>query len=154
METKICPDCGFEKSIEEFSFKNKASDTRQVYCNEHRRLRERIRYQRIKKNVIAKSIRRRIENTQAFGEWKRHLECVVCGEDNSVCIDFHHKDPKQKEYGISIMRGRGYKISRIILEISKCVVVCANCHRKIHNGDLTVTEEMCFKSDRQTQYPT
>jgi hypothetical protein len=62
--------------------------------------------------------------------------CCICGEKELCCLDFHHIDPKQKQFLISQVTNRTSKYSYedIVKEISKCVVVCSNCHRKIHSG--------------------
>ena len=58
--------------------------------------------------------------------------CIYCGETELVCLDFHHHDPKQKEFRLAEYHRKGIK--RILNEIAKCDVVCANCHRKLHAG--------------------
>jgi len=63
--------------------------------------------------------------------YKQSHPCVNCGESDPVCLDFHHRDPKTKRFGI----GRGGCARSIFLlkeEIAKCLVLCANCHRKHH----------------------
>lgn len=131
---KFCPDCGCNRPIEEFAFKNKAVGSRQAYCNEHRRERERNRYTRIRTTVIAKARVQSAKNRKAINDWKSQFSCVVCGEDEQCCIDFHHLDPSKKEMGINMMKNRGYSLSRVIEEAKKCTPVCSNCHRKIHAG--------------------
>ena len=57
--------------------------------------------------------------------------CIICGEKELVCLDFHHLDSSEKDFGI----GKQFHIkqfSKIEEEIKKCVVLCANCHRKVH----------------------
>lgn len=66
-------------------------------------------------------------------EYKSELKCQVCGENDIVCLDFHHNNPDEKEYNISHMVSRGYSKERIMKEINKCSVLCANCHRKLHS---------------------
>jgi len=56
--------------------------------------------------------------------------CVVCGEDDSSCLDFHHKDREQKDMAVSQMLGMNDQ--RLQDEIAKCIVLCSNCHRKGH----------------------
>lgn len=67
-------------------------------------------------------------------EWKReaNLACMACGEDDVACLDFHHRDPSQKEGGMYEVLKRGWGKERILQEIAKCDVLCANCHRKLH----------------------
>lgn len=54
--------------------------------------------------------------------------CVDCGESDPITLEFDHLDSSLKEHSISNMMGMS--IEKIKLEISKCEVVCANCHRK------------------------
>ncbi len=67
-----------------------------------------------------------------YEEIKKNLSCEKCGESDSVCLDFHHKDKETKNGNISDMI-KDFGNNEIILkEIKKCIVLCANCHRKIH----------------------
>ena len=64
-------------------------------------------------------------------EIKTKLFCVVCGENHIACLDFHHRDPNEKEQSIGRMI-RTHSKQRILDEIAKCDVLCSNCHRKHH----------------------
>lgn len=66
-----------------------------------------------------------------YEDYKSHLACEVCGETHISCLDFHHRNPKDKAFHIA----RSYHVKKIevlIEEIAKCRVLCANCHRKLH----------------------
>ncbi len=54
--------------------------------------------------------------------------CVDCGESDPVCLEFDHTDPSTKEFNI----GDSYSKAedKVLREIQKCEIVCANCHRK------------------------
>ena len=67
-----------------------------------------------------------------YRDYKSTLSCERCGESHPSCIQFHHKDPSEKEGQISAMAGKGVSIERIKTEIDKCEVLCANCHAKEH----------------------
>jgi hypothetical protein len=67
-----------------------------------------------------------------FKEYKKTLNCDRCPETDPVCLDFHHIDPSKKEIAISNAANSGWSIKRILKEISKCDILCANCHRKEH----------------------
>lgn len=68
-----------------------------------------------------------------FRELKSKLYCLNCGEDDAVVLDFHHRKSSEKEF--SICDGlRRYARQRIVDEIAKCDVLCANCHRRHHHG--------------------
>ena len=59
--------------------------------------------------------------------------CVRCAEDDPACLDFHHTDTDRKETTISSMISYGYSKERLLAEIEKCEILCANCHRKQHH---------------------
>ncbi len=60
--------------------------------------------------------------------------CTLCPEKEIVCLDFHHVNPKTKDKSLAVAARSGWSKKRILLEVSKCVVVCSNCHRKIEAG--------------------
>lgn len=57
-------------------------------------------------------------------------KCIDCGESDLPCLEFHHRDPKQKEFKINYLFNTGY--DKIEKEIVKCDLLCSNCHRKKH----------------------
>lgn len=66
-------------------------------------------------------------------------KCNLCGYNKSnSALEFHHIDPSQKSYGIS--SGICHDLESDLAEIKKCILVCANCHREIHDGDYTLEE--------------
>jgi len=61
---------------------------------------------------------------------KRGGACEKCGYNKSIgALDFHHRDPSQKEFAISSVH-RGF--DKMEKETDKCDLICANCHREIH----------------------
>jgi predicted HNH restriction endonuclease len=59
---------------------------------------------------------------------------MICGYGHCPeALDFHHRDPKQKSFGLSV-RGLTRSWEKIQKELDKCILVCANCHREIHAG--------------------
>lgn len=83
-----------------------------------------VQYQRIKDRARLMK--------EWFKEYKTALKCVACGENHISCLDFHHRDPKEKDIKLAEVINRGWGKERILLEIDKCNVLCANCHRKFH----------------------
>lgn len=74
---------------------------------------------------------RRDRNKLWIQKLKDDLSCEICGESRSWVLDFHHKDPKNKDHGVADMVIR-YSKERVLNEVKKCMVLCANCHRDIH----------------------
>lgn len=63
--------------------------------------------------------------------------CLFCPENDPVVLQFHHVIPESKTFNIGHSHtSRG--IGAVEAEIAKCVVVCANCHLRIHAGHLEV----------------
>lgn len=103
--------------------------------NKQRESRRRRYYLDPKKERI-RAKKRRDLITLWFREYKSTLSCD-CGEKDSDCLDFHHEGQKDKD--ISTMVRTGYSKNRILKEIEKCVVKCANCHRKLHASERKLT---------------
>lgn len=66
-----------------------------------------------------------------IAELKAVAGCRRCGIKDPRVLDFHHKDGEEKVLAVSQMLNRASWDS-ILLEVRKCDVVCANCHRIEH----------------------
>ena len=83
-------------------------------------------------NIQAVAKRRRKIKTMAI-EYKGG-KCIVCGYCKYVgALDFHHLDEKSKKFDLST-KGLTRSWARTKVEVDKCILVCANCHREIHAG--------------------
>jgi hypothetical protein len=51
-------------------------------------------------------------------------------------LEFHHRNPAEKDEDIARAVQAGWALERLQAEVAKCVVLCANCHRKLHAGRL------------------
>lgn len=59
-------------------------------------------------------------------------KCSKCGYDKCYdALDFHHTDPAIKDGLVSRLLNTSWE--RILPEINKCELLCANCHREIHS---------------------
>ena len=121
---------------------------------EHKQKRKEF-YEKNKERLLEYQKNRYKELLDVFQEWKGTLKCSRCGETDSACLDFHHSDPSQKEVGV--IRQITKSISSVLRELRKCVVVCANCHRRIHayniptdptNDDLATRFEQFVEQER------
>jgi len=59
-------------------------------------------------------------------------KCEKCGYFKCpAALQFHHKDPSQKDFGIA--QYKNVKINdKIRNELDKCLLLCANCHAEEH----------------------
>lgn len=62
-------------------------------------------------------------------------ECSSCGYNKNLsALDFHHINENNKDFQIS--KASSWK--QVKNEIKKCDILCANCHREVHNPDLKI----------------
>lgn len=75
-------------------------------------------------------------------EWYRSVKagasCITCPEDDPVVLEFHHLNPADKCGNLSHMVRRGEPTYKLKEEFAKGVLVCANCHKKVHAGKLEI----------------
>ncbi len=67
-------------------------------------------------------------------------KCQICGYNKCIrALDFHHRDPEKKDFGLS---AKGYTRSwdSVKTELKKCVLLCSNCHREVHEGISSLPE--------------
>jgi hypothetical protein len=65
--------------------------------------------------------------------YKERRGCGECGESDGRCLQFHHHDPESKTESIARLISHSRPTAAVIREVRKCVVLCANCHRKVHH---------------------
>lgn len=79
--------------------------------------------------------RRHRLKTRAFVNRYKNVPCQDCGIQYPYYVmDFDHRDPKDKEFTMSTAIVSNMSRARLLAEISKCDVVCANCHRERTHG--------------------
>ena len=91
-------------------------------------------YLKNKEEIKARSFKRnkvqRVRNREFVMSIKEISECIDCGENNPLVLDFDHVKG-EKIMAISDMSNKAYGIDTISKEMDKCEVRCANCHRII-----------------------
>lgn len=97
------------------------------------------------KDVLNFIKRRKADLASIFGG-----KCCLCGFNTfQEALEFHHVDPKNKEFQLFSKGHMTKSLEKQIREIKKCILVCANCHRGIHAGHLSVPDnwESYFNQD-------
>ena len=130
---KFCNTCQTSKPDDQFSKKGKGLQSRCKACHTNY-LKE--HYNNNKIYYKDKASISRQGKRQWMRDFKATLACSACGENDPCCLDFHHTNGEEKEFLVSGMAGHGVSKDKILKEIAKCVVLCANCHRKLHSGTL------------------
>ena len=82
-------------------------------------------------NAITRAFYQR--NLEAVNAYKSAKGCEECGYNkHPVALQFHHRDPSEKAFTIGQKMNR-MCAEKLLAEASKCIVLCANCH-KIHHS--------------------
>ena len=72
--------------------------------------------------------KRRHRNRQRLFEYLADKCCIDCGETDRIVLELDHVQG-QKEFNVGSMVSM-FSWKRIEQELEKCVVRCANCHRR------------------------
>lgn|ERR1035437_2111032 len=135
MALEHCNACGQDRPTSEFSKHRNGLHSKCRPCN---REYQRGHYQRNKAVYIAKGRiwmdARRTENVLKLIAYFSDHPCVDCGESDPVVLQFDHVRGKTRE--LAEMLNSGSNWDRIIAEIEKCEVRCANCHWRRHAKEI------------------
>ena len=128
----VCIKCIEEKDEEEFSWRWQSLGIRQKVCKVCRRQEVNHWYERHREKHRQNVYKARADRRQLAREFVHQYlsehPCMECGESNPIVLEFDHLE--DKDYNISHMISQGFTIERIQQEISRCQVLCANCHRR------------------------
>ena len=134
---KTCNRCGVEKSLTDFN-KKRASGV-QPYCKPCQREYQQGFYEGnrlVNLEVIYESRKKRkVEIRKFLANYYENNPCVDCGETDILVLEFDHVTGK--EFGLNQAIRDVIPVNRIIEELKKGDVRCANCHRRLtaENGN-------------------
>lgn len=85
------------------------------------------------KKCIVDAVTRRRRKLKIMAVEYKGGKCGKCGYSRCVdALDFHHTDQNTKEFSISHTGvTRSWEIIKV--ELDKCELLCANCHREAHS---------------------
>jgi len=129
---KTCIKCSEEKSLTEFRKDSNRSDGRQSQCKICARAYSQAKHRDSYSDKRKVSDTARRANGKALIEDAKKNGCIICKEMELCCLELHHLDPASKDFTIGM--NRAMSVKRILAEIEKCVVLCSNCHKKVHAG--------------------
>ena len=128
---KRCGRCGEQKALKEFAWRRKSKGQRHNYCRPCHAAYHREHYLANKARYINQAARWKVqarrEQTERLIEFFATHPCVDCGEGDPVVLEFDHLRDKSFEVATGLTR---FSWARIVAEMKKCEVVCANCHRR------------------------
>jgi hypothetical protein len=115
----MCSHCKVSKKASEFySISKRNKNVLYSYCKDCARDRQRKKITEVKQQCV-----------DYLGG-----KCKMCGYNKSLkALEFHHKDPAQKDFQISNRRSTAFG-EKLKKELDKCMLLCANCHREVHEA--------------------
>jgi len=70
---------------------------------------------------------------------RRGGACEICGYcKNIAALEFHHINPEEKKFNVDMRKFSNMNLEKLEAELEKCILICANCHRELHNENLTM----------------
>jgi hypothetical protein len=134
---KNCPQCNIEKKIEEFSKNKNTKDGLQRICKLCIAVQSKKSYNK-DSSKYKERVKIQVDKCISFiDNYKSTHSCNKCSENRNWVLDFHHIDKKEKEYNIGDLKYSG-SLNKIKTEISKCVLLCKNCHYDFHHLERTL----------------
>lgn len=128
---KICNECREEKDITLFRRDRRIKSGYQGRCKSCVSQAIKNAYpSSYREKANARSLTHRKRNRELKQQYLSGRQCANCGEPDLVVFEFHHPDPTQKDFTIG--DAHSHKWDDILSEMEKCIILCANCHRKEH----------------------
>ena len=125
---KTCSKCRIIRPLTDFNFRNTAKGIRHSYCKECGKKFTQSHYKRTNDQYLRRNTASFKRRRQLVIEAKQK-PCFDCGiEYPYYVMDFDHREGESKKF--SLYKISGATINKILTEIAKCDVVCANCHRE------------------------
>ena len=132
--TKRCPKCGVTQSREHFSPCRTKADGLQSWCKACTKECNNARYADTssgrRQSVRTAEDQARKRNQEFVWQYLDEHPCIHCGETDIVVLEFHHISQSSKEFSIANISNKGVGLSTLQKEMEKCVVLCANCHKR------------------------
>ncbi len=132
-----CRKCNLSKPESEFSIRAGKYTADCLSCKRaYNRANYHSRSSDAKLARLAQISSRRKSIRKMLWQYKCTQQCIVCGENDPIVLDFDHLDRADKKDEICDMVKAGTSWENILKEIAKCQVLCANCHRRKTAKDL------------------
>lgn len=126
---KICTRCNTQKELSEFPVCSKNKDGHTGMCKPCKRNYDNNYYKQTstrKEQITSNRKAARKTIRQWLWDYLLSHPCADCGESDPIVLEFDHLE--NKKANVSDLLNRSLNVVK--LEVSKCQVLCANCHRR------------------------
>jgi hypothetical protein len=128
-----CSMCDQDLADEEFPRDRRRPSGRAGRCKGCQKILSKAHYERNKEQYRRAGHERNKALFEWFYSYKAGLKCEKCGFSHPAVLDFHHRDGSDDKIAtVSRVLVDTKSKDRVLEEIAKCEVLCANCHRIAH----------------------
>lgn len=106
--------------------------------------------QRLRKYDHERKIKSYYDSVDYINKLLGSSKCCHCGDNNPIHLVFHHTNPLEKDNSVANFKHWG--INKIKKEIEKCIILCDNCHRKLHYSLVSHSNIMSKAQVYATEY--
>ena len=114
---------------------NELSGQQVKYCSN--KCKQKAHYDRRRANPNSyysqtiRALRRKLKLVNQFGG-----ACAECGyAHNLAALHFHHRQAREKRFPLDGRNLSNRKLSDLLEEAQKCLLLCANCHAEAHHPE-------------------
>lgn len=158
MSERVCSLCNKPKSDKDFFFRDKSKNKLHSQCKTCYTEKRKVNYKRhyhkygdqyrqraiVRKRIVKASLRVKML------EYLSNKSCIICGLSDVRVLDFDHINPKTKDFSIAKGLSDLYAWDKILVEIDKCRILCANCHRIVTSEQQAWYKRLPIESSRQS----
>lgn len=130
---KTCTRCKKKKSLAKFGINKSKPDGLQGQCKTCRKKTAKEWYKRNKHSQRDRIKKLRAVRTAEKRTWIMKYfithPCMDCGENDPIVLEFDHVSGTKNACVSKYISGT-HSLEKMIEEVSKCEIVCANCHKR------------------------
>lgn len=134
---KKCTICGKEKDEKEYYYRNKKAERLHAQCKECYRVKRRKIWKeyynkhgsKYRENAVMRNRELKIILRSRMYDYLQGKSCEKCGISDPRVLEFDHIDPKTKDFSIAKAMHDIMSWDKLLAEIQKCQILCANCHK-------------------------
>ena len=117
---------------------NELQGQKKMYCSN--KCKQKHHYDRVKEQTntyhsqTLRSYKRKIYLIELLGGC-----CKICSYNKNLsALEFHHRDSNDKDSQLDMRTLSNRSMEYILNEVSKCDLLCSNCHREYHNPEMSL----------------
>ena len=123
-----CSKCKQDKRDDLFPINKTSKTGRHNWCKNCQNAYNKEHYKKNKQYYKDKSNSQSMKLRKIVRDYKITHDCITCGEPDPLVLDFDHLGDKLGN--VSTLVSNGVSVKRLMDEINKCQILCANCHRR------------------------